>query len=112
MSNNIGAYPDDICAFGGPEYWLKQIDLLNDKISILEKEKQKIYQTLSVYKKKIEKENHFLIGKRAICINEDNPRPVECVCTGVMALDDYSSVKPLFSRNGKKYIIESYEWID
>ena len=95
-----------------PQQLLRQVDLINDKISALEKEKHKVYQTLSIYKKKIENDNQFLVGKKALCINIDNPKEVECVCTGVMALDDYSSVKPLFSRNGKKYIIESYEWID
>jgi hypothetical protein len=62
-------------------------------------------------RKQIEKDNSFLIGKKAICVHIDNPNPVECVCTAIIALDDYSSVKPLFSRNGKKYIIETYEWI-
>ena len=94
-----------------PQQLLKQIDELNDQISIIEKRKQLIYQRLANYKKQIENENSFLIGKKAICINNDNPKPVECECTAVMALDDYSSVKPLFSRGHKKYTVETYEWI-
>ena len=94
-----------------PQYLLRELDLINDKISILEKQKQKIYQSLSLHKKKIENDNVFLIGRKAMCVNIDNPKLVECVCTGVIALDDYLNVKPLFSRNGKKYIVETYEWI-
>ena len=94
-----------------PQLLLKQVDELNEQISKLEKEKKHIYERLSLYKKQIEKDNSFLIGKKAICVHIDNPNPVECVCTAIIALDDYSSVKPLFSRNGKKYIIETYEWI-
>lgn len=93
------------------ELLLKQVDQLNEAIRKLEKEKQSVYLRLSSYKKTIEEENSFLIGKKAMCTNIDNPRPVECICTAVMAMDDYSSVKPLFSRNGKKYIIETYEWV-
>ena len=94
-----------------PQLLLRQIEQLNEGIAKIEKEKQQIYQRLSSYKKQIEKEHSFLIGKRAICVHIDNPNPVECVCTAVLALDDYASVKPLFSRNGKKYIVETYEWI-
>ena len=94
-----------------PQLLLKQVDELNEQISKLEKEKKHIYERLQLYKKQIEKDNSFLIGKKAICVHIDNPNPVECVCTAIIALDDYSSVKPLFSRNGKKYIIETYEWI-
>jgi hypothetical protein len=94
-----------------PQQLLRQIEQLNENITKLEKEKQSIYQRLSSYKKTIEKENEHLIGKKAMCIHIDNSNPVECICTAVIALDDYSSVKPLFSRNGKKYIIESYEWL-
>ena len=94
-----------------PQQLLKQVEQLNENIAKLEKEKQSIYQRLSFYKKTIEKDNNYLIGKKAMCIHIDNPNPVECICTAVIALDDYSSVKPLFSRNGKKYIIETYEWV-
>ena len=94
-----------------PQELLKQVDQLNEQIAKLEREKQQIYQRLSTYKKQIEKENSFLIGKKALCVNIDNPHLTECVCTAVIALDDYSSVKPLFSKNGKKYIIETYEWV-
>ena len=94
-----------------PLQLLKQVDELNEKISKIEKEKQSIFQRLSEYKKTIEKDSSFLIGKKAMCIHVDNPNPVECICTAVKALDDYSSVKPLFSRNGKKYIVETYEWV-
>lgn len=90
---------------------LKQVDQLNQGIANIEKEKQSIYQKLAFHKKQIEKDNSFLIGKNAMCVHIDNPTPIMCVCTGVVALDDYLSVKPLFSRNGKKYIVESYEWI-
>lgn len=94
-----------------PQLLLKQVDQLNETIAKLEKEKQTIYQRLSAYKKTIEKDNDFLIGKKAMCIHIDNPTPVECVCTAVIALDDYLSVKPLFSRKGKKYIVDTYEWL-
>ena len=94
-----------------PLQLLKQVDELNESIAKLEKEKQSIYQRLSAYKKTIEKDNSFLIGKKAMCVHIDNPNPVECVCTAVIALDYYSSVKPLFSRNGKQYIVETYEWV-
>ena len=90
---------------------LKKIDLINEEIGILENEKHNIYKKLSDYKKQIEKDNSFLIGKKAMCTHIDNPKPIECICTAVIALDDYKSIKPLFSRNGKKYIIDTYEWI-
>lgn len=94
-----------------PQQLLKQVDRLNEEIRKLEKQKQAIYQRLSLFKKTIEKDNSFLIGKKAMCINADNPNIVECVCSAVIALDDYSSVKPLFTRNGKKYIVESYTFV-
>jgi hypothetical protein len=90
---------------------LKKIDQLNESILSLEKEKQNIYTKLSLYKKEIEKNNSHLIGKKAICTHIDNPNQVECICTGIIALDDYQSIKPLFSKNGKKYIVDTYEWI-
>lgn len=93
------------------ELLLKDIDLLNEAIRKIEKEKQAIYLRLSLYKKTIEQENSFLIGKKAMCIHIDNPRPVECICTAVKVMDDYTTIIPLFSRNGKKYIIETYEWV-
>ena len=40
-----------------PQQLLKQIDELNDQISIIEKRKQLIYQRLANYKKQIENEN-------------------------------------------------------
>jgi len=96
-----------------PQQLLKQIDELEEQRRALEKEKQIIYQRLSAYKKDIEKQFSYLIGKKAMCVHEDflESQPCECVCTSVMALDDYSTVKPLFSRNGKKFIVGSYEWV-
>ena len=94
-----------------PHEILRRIDQFNDQITKIEKEKQESFQKLADYKRQIEKDNNFLIGKKAMCIHIDNPKEVECICTGVIALDDYSSIKPLFSRNGKKYIVESYEWM-
>jgi hypothetical protein len=91
---------------------LKQVDQLNENIAKLEKEKQDIYQSLSLYKKIIEKNNEHLIGRKAMCIHIDNPNPVECTCNAVKALEDYSSVRPLFSRKGRKYIVETYEWVE
>lgn len=94
-----------------PQQLLRDVDLLNDQIRDIEKQKTKIFQKLADYKIQIEQEHSFMIGKKAMCIHVDNERPMECVCTGVVALDDYENVRPLFSRNGKKYITESYEWI-
>lgn len=90
---------------------LNQIDELNQKILDIEKQKVKIFTMLNEYKKQIEKQHSYLIGKKAMCVHVNNPNPIECICTSVIALDDYKSVKPLFSRNGKKYIIETFEWI-
>ena len=95
-----------------PQTLLKQVEQLNVQIAKLEKEKQSIFERLALYKKQIEKDNYFLIGKQAMCTHVDNDKPLLCICTAVIALDDYSSIKPLFSRNGKKYIIETYEWVN
>jgi hypothetical protein len=46
-------------------------------------------------------QNEYLIGKKAICTHVEHPKEVECICTAVMCLNDYSGVKPLFSRNGR-----------
>ena len=88
-----------------------QIDELNEKRIQIEKEKQLIYKKLFDYKRAIEKNYSFMIGKKAMCIKVHETRPVECICTSVIVLDDYKTVKPLFSRNDKKFITESYEWI-
>jgi len=96
---------------GNPIELLKQIDLLSDKITNLEKEKHSIYQKLAFIKKQIEKEHEYLIGKKAICTHVEHPKEVECICTAVMCLNDYSGVKPLFSRNGRKYIVDEYNWL-
>ena len=90
---------------------LGMIDKMNDQIRTLESQKISVYQKLGEYKREIEKQNSHLIGRKAICVNIYNPKPVECICTAVLALDDYESVKPLFSRNGKKYIVETYDWV-
>ena len=90
---------------------LAEIEKINDQIRKLEKDKQVIYQKLSLYKKILEKQYSFLIGRKALCTNIDNEHLSECICTDVMALNDYINVKPLFSKNGKKYIVETYEWI-
>jgi hypothetical protein len=90
---------------------LKEIDLLNEKITNLEKEKHSIFQKLAFIKKQIEKEHEYLIGKKAICTHLEHPKAVECICTAVVAKNDYTGVKPLFSRNGKKYIVDEYIWL-
>jgi hypothetical protein len=94
-----------------PQQLIKQIDQLDEKIATIQKEKDEIFKKLSAYKKQIEKDNSYLIGKKAMCINDTNTNIVECICTAVIALNDYTNVKPLFNRNGKKYIVQSYEWI-
>ena len=94
-----------------PQQLLRQIDKLDEEIAKIQKEKEEIFKKLSAYKKQIERDNSFLIGKRAMCVHIYNPQPIECICVAVIASDDYVSVKPLFNRNGKKYITETYEWI-
>jgi beta-lactamase regulating signal transducer with metallopeptidase domain len=94
-----------------PKLLLQELEILSETQRSLEKQKQDIFQKLTSYKKQLEKKNSYLIGKRAMCIHIDNPIPVECICTAVIASDDYETVKPLFSKQGKKYIIESYDWI-
>jgi hypothetical protein len=88
-----------------------QIDKLNVQIAVLTKEKQAIFNSISNLKKQLEKEHSYLIGRSAIVVNSDNLRSVECTCTAVMALDDCSGVRPLFSRKGQKISADSYEWI-
>jgi hypothetical protein len=95
-----------------PKQLLLEVEKINETILSLENKKRFAYQKLSFYKNKIEEDNSHLIGKRAMCTQIDEPKPVECVCTAVLCLDDYSSVKPLFSRNGKKYIVDSYKWVE
>jgi len=95
-----------------PIQLLKQIDDLDSQIAKMRDEKLAIFQRLSNYKSKLVEENAHLIGKKALCVSEGNPNIVECVCTRVLALDDYESIKPLFKRNGTNYSVVSYEWID
>lgn len=91
---------------------LKQVDLINIEISELENEKLNIYKKLKNYKIQIAKDHQYLIGKKAMCSHINRKYDVECVCTAVIALDDFSGVKPLFSHNGKKFIAETYDWIN
>jgi hypothetical protein len=91
---------------------LLEIEILDDKISKLQKEKQSVFLKISDYKKKLERKHAYLIGRKAICININSPKALECVCSGVKCLDDLETIIPLFSRNGKKIIIETYEWVN
>jgi hypothetical protein len=88
-----------------------QIDELNEKIRKIEENKRLIFVQLALYKKHKEEQYTAFIGKKAICTNYDNAKPFECVCTKVIILDDYETIKCLFSRNGKKCIVESYEFL-
>lgn len=94
-----------------PKQLLQQIEHINADIELLEKTKHDLYQKLSLYKKKIESDNSYLIGKKAMCTHIENPKPVECVCSAVIAVDIDYSIKPLFKRNGKKYIVDTYKWM-
>lgn len=91
---------------------LLDLEIANEKIQKAQKEKDFVYQKLSSYKKSLEKQNSHLIGKKAICLNAHKGDLVECICTKVVANDDYKTVTPLFKRNGKNYSVVSYEWID
>jgi hypothetical protein len=90
---------------------LRGIDLINGEISALERERQKLYNELSLVRKQIEKDNSHLIGKEAMCTHIDSHLQIKCVCTAVIAHEDLTGVKPLFSKNGKKFIALDYEWI-
>ena len=89
-----------------------RVEEIGDTITNLEKERTSIYEGLARKKLKIVLNNNHLLGKMAMCIGFDSPKTFECVCTGVKALDDYLTVKPLFSLYGKKFIVETYTWVN
>jgi hypothetical protein len=91
---------------------LNQIDFINDEILSLKNKEQIIRQEISQIKIKIETENQHLIGKKALCSNISDKlfQNIECVCSAVKCTDFYD-VKPLFSINGKKVLVDFYEWL-
>jgi hypothetical protein len=93
------------------EQLLRRIDFLNAEIARIKNEEKSIYDKLSAYKRKIEQDNAHYIGKKAMVVHYENETPMLCECTAVIANDDYKTVRPLFKRNGKKYIYITYEWV-
>lgn len=88
-----------------------QINQIDNSITDLRKEKQSLFEKLSLIKKEIEFENKHLIGKRAIANIENGTKNISVICTGVKCLDDFS-IKPLFNitKSKKKVTVDYYEW--
>ena len=91
---------------------LRQVDLIDDQIASLKKERDTIYQKLSAYKLKIEESNSHLIGKNAVCTLSRTGEKKPCTCTKVKVLDDYETVVPLFSRGEHKVTVDDYFFED
>jgi len=89
---------------------LRLIDDLTEQQRILEKRKASLYLDLKKIKEQIEHNNKHLIGKSAQ-ITREGCKPSTAVCTSVIALNDYSGVRPLFELNGKKVSYINYEWV-
>lgn len=92
---------------------LQQIEVISHQQRELVKQKDALYQQLKVCKSQIEKDHAHLIGRRANCWFADNPKPAVCVCNAVRALDDYTSVTPLFISlgAGRKMDVEVFDWL-
>ena len=88
---------------------LYRITSLNEKKIILDKEIENEYLKLKNIKRQIEEDNRHLIGRYANCTLSDS-KVVVCLCTKVLCNEDFK-IKALFSRKGKKIIVEYYEWI-
>ena len=91
---------------------LREADLLNEEINTLKKKENDIRLLISNLKKSIEKENSHLIGKKAICSNNDDPsfRNIECVCSYVFCTESFD-IAPKFSRKGKKVSVDVFDWL-
>lgn len=92
--------------------YLKEIDELNEVKSKIERKIQSIHYNINELRNELLQQNKHFLGKKAICSHIDNPHPVECICTYISTLEDCSGIRPHFSRNGKKYLIDTYEWLD
>lgn len=88
---------------------LTKIEKNNETILELEKQKTALFTSLNSMRKTVENNNKHMIGKTAICTNENDLGSYECVCSAVKCLDNFS-VKPLFNFKGKKFIVTSYKW--
>jgi hypothetical protein len=92
-------------------YILSEIDKVDEKINLLNEQKNMLYHKLKEIKQYIENDNKHLIGKKAKCIQEDNSNvELICECSKVICKDDFN-IKPLFSYKGKKIIVSNYEWL-
>ena len=91
---------------------LRECDLLNDEIQKLRKKEQSKRIEISGIKKAIENEHLYLIGKKAICSNADDPLfiNIECICNSVMCTDAFE-ITPLFLHKGKKVHVDIFDWL-
>lgn len=91
---------------------LRQCDFINDEIQKLRKIEQGKRIEISAIKKAIENEHSYLIGKKAICSNDDGSlfKNIECVCSGVKCTDSFD-ISPIFTHKGKDCTVDIFDWI-
>ena len=91
---------------------LRECDFINEEIQKLRKKEQSKRQEISNIKKMIESEYSYLIGKKAICSNDNDPmlKNIECVCSAVMCTDSFD-IAPLFTHKGKKCSVDVFDWL-
>ena len=91
---------------------LRECDFINEEIQNLRRKEQSKRVEINGIKKAIENEYSFLIGKKAICSNLDDPsfKNIECICNAVICTDSFE-IAPLFTHKGKKCSVDIFDWI-
>jgi len=92
---------------------LRELDILNEKIEVLEKAKQSVHQKIRLIKSSIAIENQDYLGKKAICeIRESSgtTKDVLAICNQIDVLDDFETAFRFEYNNGKKVSYESFRW--